>query len=92
MDPTDAIKPVWPHFFQINPWTGREVALEEAEKQKQDELGTTDELFAVDLVGYDDNRRDDNVTILSLTFYDISAGIPKCQGSDKLLDDLLSFG
>ena len=66
MDPTDAIKPVCPHFFQINPWTGREVALEEAEKQKQDELGTTDELFAVDLIGYDDNRRDDNVTIAAL--------------------------
>ena len=49
-------------LLKINPWTGREVALEEAEKVKQEELGTKDELFAVDLVGYDDNRRDDNVS------------------------------
>ena len=80
MDPTDAIKPVWPHFFQINPWTGREVALEEAEKQKQDELGTTDELFAVDLIGYDDNRRDDNVTILSLSLITLVQVSPSVRG------------
>jgi hypothetical protein len=36
--------------FQINPWTGREVDLENAEKMKQEELGTKEELFAVDLV------------------------------------------
>ena len=42
-------------LLKINPWTGREVALEEAEKVKQEELGTKDELFAVDLVGYDED-------------------------------------
>jgi hypothetical protein len=36
--------------YQINPWTGREVDLENAEKMKQEELGTKEELFAVDLV------------------------------------------
>ena len=41
---------------QINPWTGREVALEEAEKEKQMELGTKDELFAVDLVRFVRNK------------------------------------